>query len=228
MHKKLDPLKDNLSLVELVRISGNDLDIVNAARVCYGHQSETITDRDEKLIKYLLVNKHTSPFEHNQISFKIKAPLFVVRQWMRHRVGVSYNEISGRYSVSPLDFYVPQKLRTPDAVNKQGSNAAELKNEKELLAQYKKTIESSANTYKELLENGVARELARCVLPLCTYTEFIFTCNLVSLMHFLSLRLDKHAQWEIQQYSQSMLDLAKPHFPVSLALYEELKINNQI
>jgi len=225
--QKLDPLKDNLSSVELVRISGSDLDIVSAARVCFGKTAESFGEREEKLIAYLLKNKHTSPFEHNQLVYKVKLPLFVARQWMRHRIGVSYNEISGRYSELPLDFYIPNKWRIPDAKNKQSSCFVNLKNEAELLEKYKKSIDIAGKTYKELIEAGVTRELARCVLPLCTYTEFIFTCNLVSLMHFLNLRADSHAQWEIQQYANCLQELAQPHFPSSFKAWIELKKQNK-
>ncbi len=221
--KILDPLKDGVSSLELLRSSGRDLDVVNAARVCYGKESEDFSEKDEKLLRYLLVHRHTSPFEHTHLVYRVRTPLFVVRQWMRHRIGVSYNEVSGRYTEMPLEFYTPNKWRVADATNKQGSVEATLEKDEETFAAYKRALKTSGDVYNELLANGVCRELARGVLPLCTYTSFIFTCNLVSLFHFLGLRADVHAQWEIQQYANGMRELAKEHFPVSIKAWEELQ-----
>ena len=208
-----DPLKDNISSLELVRVSGSDLDVVNAARVSYGKVSTQISERDKKLINYLVQHEHTSPFEHNQLSFRVKAPIFVVRQWMRHRMN-SYNEISYRYVESALEFYIPNNWRYQDATNRQCSAGTFQDNQ--LLEIYKTQLASIGAAYHELLEKGVSRELARGILPLCTYTEFIFTCNLHSLMHFLRLRLHAGAQHEIRCYAQTMMELAAPHFPISI------------
>ena len=118
-----DPLLDGISSVSLVRVSGSDLDIVNAARVSFGKVATTVSERDKNLIKYLIEHDHTSPFEHNQFSFRIKAPLFVTRQWMRHRMN-SYNEISYRYVKAPLEFYIPPHWRHQDATNRQCSTGS--------------------------------------------------------------------------------------------------------
>lgn len=219
-HTLKDPLNDGISSVNLIRASGSDIDIVNAARVSYGKTSTQITDRDKKLIKYLLEHHHTSPFEHNQLSFRIKAPLFVARQWMRHRMN-SYNEISYRYVEAPLEFYTPLYWRYQDAKNRQCSTG-EFSND-ELLKAYKESLDCSVKTYKLLLEHGVAREIARGTLPLCTYTEFIFTCNLHSLMNFLTLRLHPGAQHEIRAYALALLDSALEFFPVTLHEWKELQ-----
>ncbi|OQA35682.1 MAG: Thymidylate synthase ThyX [Candidatus Dependentiae bacterium ADurb.Bin331] len=219
--ERLDPLADSLSSVELVRVSGSDLEVVNAARVSYGKVATQITERDKKLIYYLMQHKHTSPFEHNQLSFRIKAPIFVARQWMRHRMN-SYNEISYRYVKAPLEFYIPSNWRQQDPVNKQGS-VGSFKNE-QLQAIYKKSIEQSVAAYEHLLNNGVCREQARGLLPVCTYTEFIYTTNLHSLMHFLKLRLHAGAQYEIQQFARAVLKLAQPHFPISLDCWKQLEM----
>lgn len=215
----LDPLKDGISSVELVRVSGSDLDIVNAARVSYGKTSNTVSDRDKKLIAFLLDHNHTSPFEHNQFSFRIKAPIFVVRQWMRHRMN-SYNEISYRYVKAALEFYIPPKWRSQDTKNKQASIGSF--DNAEFTEKFKLAIASSVETYEYLLENGVGREIARSVLPLTTYTEFIFTCNLHSLFHFLKLRLHTGAQYEIQMYAQSLMELAAPHFPIAFGEWKRI------
>lgn len=218
---KFDPLDDGISFVTLIRASGSDLDIANAARVSYGKITHKVTERDKKLLRFLITHHHTSPFEHNQLSFRIKAPLFVSRQWMRHRMH-SYNEISYRYVKAAVEFYVPQKWRYQDTENKQASIGA-FENEK-LCNQYKTSIQESYKAYEQLLEQGVCREMARGVLPMCTYTEFIFTSNLHALMHFMKLRLGAGAQKEIRQYAAALLALALPHFPVSLGIWQELYV----
>lgn len=215
---KLDPLSDSISSLELIRVSGSDIDVVNAARVCYGKTVQTLSEQDKRLIKYLMQHKHTSPFEHNQLSFRVKCPLYVSRQWMRHRMN-SYNEISYRYVKAKDEFYVPKQWRHQDPHNKQ-SSLAPFENV-ELIEQYQKVVALAAQTYAHLIENKVCRELARGLLPMCTYTEFIFTCNLHSLMHFLGLRLHVGAQYEIRQYAQGMLELATLYFPVSLQAWKE-------
>ena len=215
-----DPLQDSISSIELIRVSGSDLDIVNAARVSYGKCTTSMNDKDRKLITYLLENRHTSPFEHNQLSFRVKAPIFVVRQWMRHRMN-SYNEISYRYVKAPLEFYIPHHWRHQDTLNRQGSVGQF--DDIKLFEQYKEALQISVQVYENLLSSGVAREIARGILPLCTYTEFIFTCNLHSLMHFLDLRLKDNAQYEIRVYALEMLNLAEPHFPVSLEEWKKLR-----
>ena len=219
LESTIDPLGDIFSAVELVRVSGSDVDIVNAARVSYGKRVLSIRERDKNLIKFLLQHKHTSPFEHNQLSFRIKCPIFVARQWMRHRMN-SYNEISYRYVKAPLEFYVPSTWRYQDPKNKQGSIGSF---ENQILkTSYNEAIQVSKQTYETLLKQGVCREIARAVLPVCTYTQFIFTCNLHSLIHFLELRLHKGAQYEIRQYAYALFTLALPHFTVSLGEWKKL------
>lgn len=214
----LDPLEDGISSLELVRVSGSDADVVNAARVSFGKQIMAITERDEKLISYLIEHDHTSPFEHNQLSFRVKCPLYVARQWMRHRMN-SYNEISYRYTQAPVEFYTPKAWRYQDTVNKQSSCGAFESDEQKKL--YQDTITVCFKTYEVLMAAGIAREQARGVLPMCTYTQFIFTCNLHSLMHFLRLRLHPDAQYEIRCYAQGMLALAHDHFPASLRVWKK-------
>lgn len=216
---KIYTLGDNIGFVELISVSGNDLDVVNAARVSHANESQEFTENDAKLIRYLINNNHGTPFEQNMIKVRVKAPLFVSTQWLRHRVGWSYNFISDRYVICSEEFYTPKFWRYQDHKNRQGS-VGEFENE-QLIKIYQDSLDYSLKAYKELIKNGVSREMARGVLPHCKYTGFIATCNLRSLMHFLSLRLDKHAQWETRQYAQAMFDLVKDHFPVSLAAYQE-------
>lgn len=218
LEQQLDVLGDSISSLEIIRVSGSDVDIVNAARVSYGKFVSTITERDEKLLQYLMDHDHTSPFEHNQLSFRVKCPLYVSKQWMRHRMN-SYNEISYRYVKAPVEFYTPVAWRGQDKNNKQSSTGA-FENE-EMRAAYKKILESAYEVYEQLIEAGVCREQARGVLPTATYTQFIFTCNLHSLMHFLKLRTHEGAQWEIRMYALGMLRLALPHFPVALGAWQK-------
>lgn len=214
----IDPLGDGISSVELIRHSGSDLDVVNAARVSYGKVSTDITERDKALIRYLMDHDHSSPFEHNQLSFRIKTPMYVARQWMRHRMN-SYNEISYRYVKSPLEFYVPKSWRKQDTVNKQSSYGQFT--DEAMFAAYMNSLETAKNAYLALLDQGVCREQARGVLPTCVYTEFIFTCNMHSLLHFIRLRISPHAQYEIRVYAQAMLDLAVEHFPVTVEAFKK-------
>lgn len=218
-HGKIDPLKDGISSIALIRVSGSDIDVVNAARVSYGKYTTKISERDEKLIHFLMRHNHTSPFEHNQLSFRIKCPIYVARQWMRHRMN-SYNEISYRYVKVQDEHYMPKQWRVQDTVNKQGSLGG-FEDEK-LDAIYKQAITQAMQAYEQLLEAGVCREQARGLVPLCTYTEFIYTCNLHSLCHFLKLRLGQGAQHEIRNFAHALLILALPHFPISLRAWKEI------
>ena len=221
----LDPLGDGISSLELVRVSGSDLDIANAARVSYGKHSTALSDRDKQLIKFLMEHNHTSPFEHNMLTFRVKAPIFVTREWMRHRMN-SFNEISYRFVKAKVEFFIPVSWRYQDTVNKQSSVGA-FSNE-ELTALYRESVEQSYATYEKLLESGVAREQARGVLPVSIYTEFMYTCNLHSLMHFLRLRLAKGAQQEIRTYAQGLFKLAYPHFPVALEAWHSLQMPDAV
>lgn len=215
---KADPLGDGISHVELIRISGSDLDVVNAARVSYGKVAHEITPKDEQLINYLVQHDHTSPFEHNQLSFRVKAPIFVIRQWMRHRMN-SYNEISYRYVKSALEFYVPTVWRDQDHKNRQGSVGGAIN--PEYTKKFLQTLTHVTQLYEELLSLDVCREQARGILPLCTYSEFIFTTNLHSLMHFIRLRTHPGAQYEIRVYAQAMLEMAEKHFPASIKAFKD-------
>lgn len=216
---RIDPLGDGISSVTLVRASGSDIDVVNAARVSYGKYVNQMSERDEKLIRFLMQHNHTSPFEHNQLSFRIKAPLYVARQWMRHRMN-SYNEISYRYVKVQDEHYVPKSWRLQDTVNKQSSVGGFQDNH--VTEIYNNAINQAMQAYEQLIAAGVCREQARGLIPMCTYTEFIFTCNLHSLCHFLKLRLSKGAQHEIKYFAYALLKLALPHFPVSLGAWKEI------
>lgn len=220
----LYPLGDDIGSVALIQHVGSDKMIVNAARVSFGGDNEQELDaKDEKLIKYLLKHNHGSPFEHNLITFKIVCPLFVDRQLVRHRVGTSKNEISGRYVEMEERLYIPREFRRQAENNRQASISDDGTLEQDKAAAiWRESWEQAYKAYQRLLELGVAREQARAVLPLGLYTESYYTFNLRSLMHFLGLRLHEGAQYETQLYAKAMQTLAEPLFPVSFAALREL------
>ncbi|APD08670.1 MULTISPECIES: FAD-dependent thymidylate synthase [Thermus] len=203
--------------VRLVDVMGDDRAIVQAARVSYGEGTRTVRE-DAALIDYLMRHRHTSPFEMVEFKFHVKAPLFVVRQWFRHRTA-SVNEISGRYSVLKDEFYEPNAFRRQAKRNKQGSEG-ELADE-EALALLREAEREAYRVYEKLLEKGVAREMARLVLPLNLYTEFYWKQDLHNLFHFLKLRLSPDAQWEIREYAKAIAEIVKAHVPLAWASFEE-------
>lgn len=206
--------------VRLVQAQASDLSVLAAARVSGGVSYEDASkgERDDRrLIRYLLRHRHGTPFEHNSLTFLVKAPIFVVREWHRHRVGWSYNEVSGRYTELEEEFYVPALVRVPAATNRQGSVVADWDEfgHRHVLESVAWSTSNSFDTYRKLLSAGVAREMARIVLPLNTYTSFYATCNARSLMHFLDLRLAEDAQWEIRQYAQALAVLFGEVMPIT-------------
>jgi thymidylate synthase (FAD) len=203
--------------VRLVDAMGDDTAIVQAARVSYGEGTKSVRE-DAALIDYLMRHRHTSPFEMVEFKFHVKAPLFVVRQWFRHRTA-SVNEVSGRYSVLKEEFYEPEAWRRQAKRNKQGSEGAF--SDEEATLQLKEVERESYRAYHTLLERGIAREMARMVLPLNLYTEFYWKQDLHNLFHFLKLRLDPHAQWEIRQYASAIAQLVKVRVPLAWASFEE-------
>lgn len=215
--------------VRLVEFMGGDLGVVNAARVSYGGVSKG-EEKDRKLIGFLLQHQHMTPFEHAVYKFHVKVPLFVARQWFRHRIG-SYetagfegsglfeasgqtiNEISARYVEMPDEFYVPEAFRVQDLKNKQGSVAAPNLDQAALKELFSGSVRSAYAAYKELLGRGVAREMCRMLLPVNLYTQYYWTVNARSLMHFIALRADAPAQWEIQQYALALARFFKHRMP---------------
>lgn len=224
--KKFYLYDDNIGAVEYVQHMGNDLTVVNSARVSFGKQKEIIDAKDKKLIKYLIQNRHTSTLEHNIVTFRFKVPLFVRSQHHRHRTW-SYNEISRRYTAEHLEFYEPITFRTQHKSNRQASNDEEQINPTITKVDYgltpvsgvsaadmiKQHHQSSVDLFNKLLDNGICREQARGVLPQNLYTEYYGTCNLNNLVKFLDLRLDSHAQWEIRRVAEACRDIAKELWP---------------
>ena len=213
-------LQDNIGFVALIQHIGTDLGIVNAARVSFGKKKAKLDVKDTKLIDYLFEHNHGSPFEHNSLTFHVKAPIFVARQWFRHRIA-SYNEISGRYVELKEEFYVPREFREQSENNRQASKSSSSLNHKSLAEVFAESCKQSFKAYQDLLASGVAREQARAVLPLSLYTEFYFTCNLRAFLHFVELRNHPGAQWEIKQYSLSMLSEVKKVFPETIKIVQQ-------
>jgi thymidylate synthase (FAD) len=203
---------------------GSDLSIVRNARVSYDAEWRAGEDdgKDAKLLNYLLKNKHTSPFESCVFTFDVKAPIFVFRQWHRHRTW-SFNEISARYAELPEEFYVPEvaQITTQSASNKQ-MRTDELHPEAESMRRRIYDISSDAFVvYKKLIAEGCPRELARSVLPVGTYSHMFGTVDLHNLFHFLQLRLHSHAQYEIRVYAEAILELIEPIVPVSVNAFRK-------
>lgn len=208
--------------VRLVDSMGNDLSIVRAARVSYdaAWRAGEDTGNDARLIRYLWKNKHTTPFEAVTFTFGVKAPIFVFRQWHRHRTW-SFNELSARYRELPEEFYVPREIGVQAKDNKQGrENDTRTDVENDILrSAIKESAEASFEVYRRLLAQDVPRELARSVLPVNTYSHMFATVNLLNLFRFLTLRMDSHAQYEIRVYAEAMFDLIEPIVPVAQAAF---------
>lgn len=214
-------IHDGVGSVELLEVFGSDLTVVNAARVSFDKEVHEMKPADEKLIDYLVRNRHDSPMFHPILRFRIKMPLFIAREWYRHTVGLARNEVSRRYVDSEPEFFLPDGLRKRDKSVKQGS-AAELVDENEELMQVLKDHHAGcASLYKMLLEKQVAPEQARCVLPVTMYTSFIETGSLAAYARICGLRLDPHAQKEIQEYAQLVHDACAKAFPVTWAAFQK-------
>ncbi|MCE5270872.1 FAD-dependent thymidylate synthase [bacterium] len=210
--------------VRLVDYLGSDARIVQSARVSYGAGTRTVRE-DKGLIDYLLRNRHTSPFEQVIITVHAKMPIFVARQWVRHRTA-RLNEISGRYSEMKDEFYVPEPERVlpQDTVDKQasqegGSLPPEVR--RRAVESILREQEAVFSGYRRMLDDGVSRELARINLPLSLYTEWYWQIDLNNLFHFLALRLDKHAQWEIRQYAEALATITRAVVPLAWESFEE-------
>ena len=207
--------------VRLDDAMADDLSVVNGARVSFARRKEEMDESDEGLIRFLMRDRHGTPFEHNSFRFHIRAPLFVAREWMRHRVG-SFNEFSLRYAKATGDFYLPEAKDVRSQVGKPGAYSFEpvsaevaTKTRENLRAVY----ETAYDAYQELVELGVARELARCALPVGAYTEFYWTVNARSLMNFLSLRNAETAQREIRRYAEACERFLERLMPVTYAAF---------
>ncbi len=234
MNKKIELYGDGIGHVELVDYLGDDLSVVNSARVSFGKHKTEIEEQDKKLINYLIKHKHSSTLEHNVVTFRFKVPLFVRSQHHRHRTW-SYNEISRRYTDFNIEFYEPEAFRTQHESNRQASNFDKLVDPKVIYhcppdgtsstasQLVKNHNRSSLRLYSALLEAGVCREQARGVLPQTMYTEYYGTANLNNIFKFIGLRTHEGAQWEIQQVAKAIIELTRDLYPVTVDAWEQNK-----
>jgi len=213
-----------VSLVDSMPREDLDKSIVDAARVSYDPGSTKHTSTDRGLIRYLMRHWHTTPFEMVEFKFHIKMPLFVARQHLRHRTA-SVNEVSARYSEVKDEFFIPDEFRKQAQVNRQGSDGVVDDNDISVAAT-KAHAEMSHQMYLGMIgEGGVCREQARMVLPQSMYTEFYWKINLHNLMHYLHLRMEGHAQKEIQDYARMIYKLVKPLAPYTFEAFEDFRVN---
>lgn len=208
--------------VRMVDYYGSDQRIVQSARVSYGEGTKSVS-QDEALIDYLLRHQHTSPFEQVVFTFHLKMPIFVARQWVRHRMG-RMNEVSGRYSIMKDEFYVPKAgcIARQSKDNKQGRDSEPLPESEaaSVQVQFAEGQQKSYQAYSDMVNSGLAREIARINLPLSLYTEFYWQMDLHNLFHFLKLRLDSHAQYEIREYAKVILELVRTVCPMATSSFE--------
>lgn len=214
--------------VRLVDNMGNDTSIARSARVSYNAEAKAGKDKgsDAYLINYLYSAGHNTPFEAVTFTFEIKAPIFVIRQWHRHRTQ-SYNEVSARYTELPEEFYVPEldQITTQHTDNKQMRTTTKNESADQIQRILQSKNEAAFESYRLLLSLGTPRELARTVLPLGTYTHMFTTVNLHNLLKFIGERDHEHAQYEIQVYARAMLDLIHPIVPAAVAAFEKKRGN---
>ena len=205
-------------------VNEGDAAIVQAARVSYGAGTKSVSN-DRALIRYLMRHKHTTPFEMVEFKFHIKAPIYVARQWLRHRTA-SVNEMSARYSIVDTGFFLPKELRKQAKSRGQGGEELFGDGGSNLLAKQKASCDLAFHVYDELIAKGVSRELARAHLPQNTFTEFYWKIDLYNLLHFLHLRIDDHAQKEIRDLAKQVYDLIKPIVPVTCEAFEDFRIGS--
>jgi thymidylate synthase (FAD) len=207
--------------VRLDDCMADDLSVVNAARVSFAQRSDEMDERAQGLIRFLMRERHGTPFEHNSFRFHVKCPIFVAREWMRHRTG-SFNEWSGRYSQLEQEFYVPEPEDVRTQVGKPGAYTFEEVGPdlaEETREAQQSVFEHAYRTYEDLLEKGVAKEIARNVLPVAIYTQFFWTVNARSLMNFVSLRNAETAQREIRRYGAAVEELFAQRMPATHAAF---------
>ena len=225
--KSIDIYGDGIGHVDYVNHMGDDLTVVNSARVSFGVEKEELDARDRRLINYLIKHKHTSTLEHNLITFRFSVPMYVRSQHHRHRTW-SYNEISRRYTDVNIKFYEPQEFRTQHKSNRQASNIEGLINPVlscgsdcgEMVGMHH---QMSLDLFNRMIAAGVCREQARGVLPQNLYTEYYGTVNLSNLLKFIDLRTHEGAQWEIQKVAEACLEIATDLFPVTVGAYRRIR-----
>jgi thymidylate synthase (FAD) len=202
---------------ELLDVFGDDLTVVNAARVSFAKESYEMTLGDQKLIKYLAHHNHVTPFFHPQARFRLKMPIFIAREWFRHQIGFARNEVSRRYVDSDPEFWMPNELRERDSNKKQGSKNTQIQDNEKCISQMEIHNDRSLALYKDLMAHGVCPEQARAVLPQSMMTEFIETGSLAAYARLYKLRIDPTAQREIQELAACVGNLLAEKFPISWA-----------
>jgi len=202
---------------ELLDVFGDDLTVVNAARVSFAKESYEMTLGDQKLIKYLAHHNHVTPFFHPQARFRLKMPIFIAREWFRHQIGFARNEVSRRYVDSDPEFWMPTELRERDSNKKQGSKNTQIQDNEKCISQMEIHNDRSLALYKDLMAHGVCPEQARAVLPQSMMTEFIETGSLAAYARLYKLRTDPTAQREIQELAACVGNLLAEKFPISWA-----------
>jgi len=210
-------IHDNIGFIELLETFGDDLTVVNAARVSFHKESSELSQRDIGLINYLADHDHVTPFFHPIVRFRIKMPIFIVREWYRHTIGFARNEVSRRYVTDEPNIFVPDKLRMSDKNVKQGSKEEAVEHNDIYLEEMKLYCKQALAYYNQLLENGICPEQARMILPQSMYTEFIETASLAGYARLVKLRVDKTAQREIQTYARFIDHFLRKQFPASWA-----------
>lgn len=210
---------DQIGFVECLEVFGDDLTVVNAARVSFDKISTEFTEGDRKLVNYLAKHDHVSPFFHPQVRFRIKMPIFVAREWYRHTIGFARNEVSRRYVDTPPECWIPfpNELRERDTRVKQGSKSTPVENAEMVHVTLANQMNHAMQVYQHLLDSGVAPEVARAVLPQSMYTEFIETGSLAAYARLCHLRLGSDAQKEIRDYAQAVSNALEKAFPASWA-----------
>lgn len=202
--------------VELLDHMGSDIDVVNAARVSFSKEISSIEDKDAKLIEYLAKHKHWSPFAHNAIKIRVTAPIFLARQLVKHQVGLVWNEVSRRYVDSSPTFYIPNQFHSrPDNMKQGSGKELDTSTNVNALSYFYSVTDGCLETYKAMLDIGVAPEEARMVLPLNTNTTWIWTGNLMSFRRVYDLRIDSHAQLAAQEFATKLGSIIEPLFPIS-------------
>ena len=206
--------------IGLIDHMGTEVSATNAARVSFGKMKTEFDEKDEVLLKYLVENRHMTPLEHITFSFSVHCPIFVARQWMRHRT-FSYNEISRRYTTVDLEFYFPDTFRKQSESNRQASTDEIIEKNTEARQIYSKITDDCFDAYEKMLELGVCKEQARAILPQNMMTTFWMTGNLRNILHFIELRDDDHAQKEIREYARAMKELIRPYIPHAIKCFEK-------
>lgn len=212
----------SLGEVELIHSVGDDLTVVNSARISYGKTKTELDDKDIKLINYLIKNNHVSTLEHTLMTFRVKAPKPIIVQWFRHK-SQCFNEVSGRYVEFEEEFYYPDEFRVQSDSSKQASIEAEWSGDKQYVMKffYEEAIKQGYARYKSLLNMGVAKEQARMVLPFGFMSEAYISMNLRSFLHWYEARSHEHSQWEIRCFANAVYDLVEPLYPNTIKAFKD-------